>query len=395
MKKVYLLCFLLIIGLSFNVPIDCMFARLRSNVLNWRVAGRSSNSSTFSGRFKSWLQSFQNQPKISPVGNQSSAPDPFRYGQKRFYSTTDTSSYDKERILEIFHSLEDYCQQYTWFAIPLFIDQSSKVEAYPYLKSKVNELASLMNRTIYNPLNDSTRGFPKSFFFRWLYMFFRSFVDDQCHIYRDTDELVSKIIDLGVRYSEKETIEVLKESGMDARLRKKMDDISTFTETSKFKDIQEYASLLMRWNNFFKGIDFDIDSLSSTKKINWEKMEQIAIAKLNNPSDYNQPIYSIKDNADVLYILKDAGFSNISIGKKEITGFEDDSARSNIRRLLGLSSEASDRNIQDAYNKFVRTARSDVTQDITGPLYIKWKVEVEPVWDAYNKELQKEREVTE
>ena len=359
-----------------------------------RLVQPKQDTSTWFGWLWSLFQRSSVQPEvIQPISYTVAGRRMMPFGA-RGYSTT-TSYYDKQSIDRLFDFLNQYCHHHATDQLPSdkYIDHLVEYEGYESFAATVNELVSLMDRTVYNPLNED-KGWPKSFFFRLLNMFFRTSVDYTGQIYRDTDELVLKIVDLGLHHSEKECLDVMQECGMDKLLRKKIEDMSTFTNTSRFKDIQAFASVLLRWHNFLKGIDFDINSLSE-KKINWEKVEQVCTFKFNNQRDYEQPMYDVKDNTDIFPILKEAGFTNISIVAAQKEGFEGDSARFNIIRSLDLRPEASDKEILDAYNKFARTARADVTKDITGPFYIKWQTEVKPVWEAYNEQLKREQTVKE
>lgn len=427
MKKIKIKMICAIVLLVNVMPLHCMFRRVAS----WRPATsgmsreaaarlvaaqrqeRSSleqsvvepkpDTSTWSGLFESGVNWFKSLLQRSPV--ESRIVQPISYAAARTvpfgargYSTTQSYA-DKQKIDELFDFLNRYCHHHSIDTLPSqkYINQLVEYEYYGAFASTVNELVSLMDRTVYNPLNED-KGWPKPFFFRLLNMFFRTSVDYTGQIYKDTDELVLKIVDLGLHHSKKECLDAMQECGVDKLLRKKIDDMSMFTNISRFKDVQEFASVLLRWHNFLKGVDFDINSLSE-KKINWEKVEQVCTFKFNNQQDYEQPMYNVKDNTDIFPILKEAGFTNISIGEKETTeqkeGFEDDSARFNIIRLLTLRPEASDKEILDAYNKFTRTARADVTKDITGPLYIKWQTEVKPAWEVHSQQLQRQQTVKE
>ncbi len=87
---------------------------------------------------------------------------------------------------------------------------------------------------------------------------------------------------------------------------------------------------------------------------------------------------------------KQAGFFESGVGLTALPSYgASSSARNTLIRELGLPHDASYETIKDAFYEFSKKAALDVTRDITGPLYIKLKTEINPAWNDYNAELAK------
>ena len=63
-------------------------------------------------------------------------------------------------------------------------------------------------------------------------------------------------------------------------------------------------------------------------------------------------------------------------------------AKNKLTRLLGISATSSEKDISNAYRKFVKQYHPDVTKKPNDPMSLKLKNEINPAWDEYNDALK-------
>ena len=59
-----------------------------------------------------------------------------------------------------------------------------------------------------------------------------------------------------------------------------------------------------------------------------------------------------------------------------------------MAQLLGISNNLSEKEIGNAYRKFVMQYHPDVTKNPNNPMSLKLKNEINPAWDEYNEALK-------
>lgn len=377
----------------------------------------------------SWPQSTVPQQKIVVSGGSAGVAKKIGL-QKMMYSTSAIDR--KKRVDSIFKKMNEYCDSYANGKLPsqkYSISPLIHDRYYNMFRSDMDDFTREVYQTGYNPLNIYFNG-QKSFASKLLNWFFRFCVDSSCRIYGKGDELILRLVSIGLLYYEKECLDVIQQCGMDVLLKQRFDKMDTFNAQSSFEYIRDFSSELLRWRTLLKRIGVDINRFSQ-KKINWEKIEQLCAYKLSGWEGY--PIYSFRKDA-IFNIVKGAGFSNIDSDSKEKARESEKKAeykdshqqqtgkseqektgqrthtktesektktedkvvknspvRNKLIELLSMPYYSSDAEIKKAFYKFVKTAHSDVTKDVTGPRYIKLQTEVNPAWNAYNAELAKEK----
>jgi hypothetical protein len=66
-----------------------------------------------------------------------------------------------------------------------------------------------------------------------------------------------------------------------------------------------------------------------------------------------------------------------------------DIAKNRLTQLLGIPATATEKEVSNAYRKFVLQYHPDVTKNSKHPMSLKLKDEINPAWDDYNAALTK------
>jgi hypothetical protein len=393
-----------------------------------------------------WFKSFFSTQPSKPVsyGTEENYTSPFeRGGQKRMYGTYQSST--QTQIPESFQpSLKSRIPWTNEYKIEEMFKQMNEdlnerredgtyknSGSFPYNVDKFQELVKASG---YNPVNRDIPGEP-SFFAKLLIASFKKSLHFQYFQAANYpmpgygEDVIQQFYQMGARcrMGEDWNQAVDRIRGLLRRIVAvtRIDRIETLTARNTLGEIINFASVNLKWYKFLNSIGLQ-DAAFNSSTINWDKIEELCELQLD-PAKLKETIGDLQKNPKellslkygmvrlvimtkygrsdrpisaeyVINLLKQAGFSSIGTTQQEqqyeqqretqfgTTSF--DVAKNKLTQLLGIPATSSEKEVSNAYRKFVMQYHPDVTKNPNNPMSLKLKNEINPAWDEYNEGLK-------
>ncbi len=379
-----------------------------------------------------WFKSFFHPQAVKPVENYAAEEvysSPFeKGGQKRMYSTYQSSTTesfaipgsfepswksklpwtDEYKIEELFKELND--------------DLDGRINASGLRSAgrmpdayQFQKMYDLIKVSGYNPLNRFIQGQP-SFSAKMLKFVFRYGRVDISNYGKILD--MSHAMGARIRKEEENEIGILVSHFLQSI---GINRISSIDAKWRLSEIIAFARPILAAYNILRSIEIHIN----TPFINWDKLDELCDLQLD-PEKLKKTIEDLQKNPKellnshygmirivmmtkygrsdrpitgeyVINLLKQAGFSGIGARRQEYheqqygsSQFGTESfgtARNKLAQLLGIAASSSEKEISNAYRKFVMQYHPDITKNPNNPMSLKLKNEINPAWDEYNKAL--------